>query len=136
MRPRSNDGFEAAGTPTSTDACRRHASATTPRHHRTRCRATDLRALNQGGGYDTSMRARWPRRAGPRRQPRQRAQLRPLRRLVVGEIARRDIEYSSGSTDDDRATDRDEVDVILRRMGRRRSVEAEATDRRGLFRRR
>jgi hypothetical protein len=30
----------------------------------------------------------------------------------------------------------DEIDAILRRAGRRRSVEAEASDRRGLFRRR
>jgi hypothetical protein len=31
---------------------------------------------------------------------------------------------------------RDEIDAILRRTGRRRSAEADATDRRGLFRRR
>jgi hypothetical protein len=31
---------------------------------------------------------------------------------------------------------RDEIDAILRRAGRRRSADAEAVDRRGLFRRR
>jgi hypothetical protein len=55
----------------------------------------------------------------------------------LGEIARRDIEFLEWL---DRAPIgrqyRDEVDQLLRRAGRRRSAEAEATDRRGLFRRR
>jgi curved DNA-binding protein CbpA len=55
----------------------------------------------------------------------------------IGEIARRDLEYIEWL---DRApigrTYREELDVILRARGRRRSASAEATDRRGLFRRR
>ncbi len=55
----------------------------------------------------------------------------------LGEIARRDIEYIEWL---DRIPIgrpyREEVDVILRRTGRRKSVDAQATERRGLFRRR
>lgn len=55
----------------------------------------------------------------------------------LGEIGRRDLEYVEWL---DRAPIgrqyRDEIDGILRRTGRRRSADAEATDRRGLFRRR
>ncbi len=55
----------------------------------------------------------------------------------LGEIARVDLEYIEWL---DRMPIgrpyRDEIDAILRRVGRRRSAQAEATDRRGLFRRR
>jgi curved DNA-binding protein CbpA len=55
----------------------------------------------------------------------------------LGEIGRRDLEYIEWL---DRMPIgrpyRDEIDAILRRTGRRRSAEADATDRRGLFRRR
>jgi len=55
----------------------------------------------------------------------------------IGEIARRDLEYLEWL---DRAPIgrpyREEIDGVLRRAGRRRSAEAEATERRGLFRRR
>jgi hypothetical protein len=55
----------------------------------------------------------------------------------LGEIARADLEYVEWL---DRMTIgrpyRDEIDVILRKAGRRRSATAEATERRGLFRRR
>ena len=55
----------------------------------------------------------------------------------LGEIARSDIDYIEWL---DRMPIgrpyRDEVDVILRRTGRRKSVEAQAAERRGLFRRR
>ncbi len=55
----------------------------------------------------------------------------------LGEIARQDLEYIEWL---DRAPIgrqyRDEIDGILRRTGRRQSADAEATDRRGLFRRR
>lgn len=58
-------------------------------------------------------------------------------RWSLGEIARRDLEYIEWL---DRMPIgrpyRDEIDAILRRAGRRRSAEADATDRRGLFRRR
>jgi len=55
----------------------------------------------------------------------------------LGEIARRDLEYIEwlDRTPIGRPY-RDEIDTILRQTGRRRSVEAEAADRRGLFRRR
>ncbi len=55
----------------------------------------------------------------------------------LGEIARRDVEYIEWL---DRMPIgrpyRDELDALLRKSGRRRSAPAEATDRRGLFRRR
>lgn len=55
----------------------------------------------------------------------------------LGEIGRHDLEYVEWL---DRAPIgrqyRDEIDGILRRAGRRRSATAEASDRRGLFRRR
>jgi curved DNA-binding protein CbpA len=55
----------------------------------------------------------------------------------IGEVARRDLEYLEWL---DRAPIgrqyRDEIDAHLRQSGRRQSAEAEATDRRGLFRRR
>lgn len=55
----------------------------------------------------------------------------------LGEIARTDLEYIEWL---DRAPVarqyRDEIDAILRRTGRRRSADTEATERRGLFRRR
>lgn len=55
----------------------------------------------------------------------------------LGEIARHDLEYIEWL---DRApigrTYRDEVDAILRAAGRRQSASTEATERRGLFRRR
>ena len=55
----------------------------------------------------------------------------------LGEIARRDLEYVEWL---DRMPIgrpyRDEIDAILRATGRRRSATSEATDRRGLFRRR
>jgi hypothetical protein len=55
----------------------------------------------------------------------------------LGEIARADLEYVEWL---DRMPIgrpyRDEIDAILRRTGRRRSADADAADRRGLFRRR
>jgi curved DNA-binding protein CbpA len=55
----------------------------------------------------------------------------------LGEIARRDLEYLEWL---DRVPIgrpyRDEIDAILRRTGRRKSAAADATERRGLFRRR
>jgi hypothetical protein len=55
----------------------------------------------------------------------------------LGEIARHDLEFLEWL---DRMpigrSYREEIDNILRAAGRRRSAEAESTDRRGLFRRR
>jgi hypothetical protein len=55
----------------------------------------------------------------------------------LGEVARIDLEYIEwlDRTPIGRPY-RDEIDAILRRTGRRRSAPAEASERRGLFRRR
>lgn len=93
-----------------------------------------------GGGYDASMRtADGTGAAGP--PPGQ-----PSGSVLnfgryagwsLGEIARTDLEYIEwlDRTPIGRPY-RDEIDGILRRVGRRRSAEAESSDRRGLFRRR
>jgi len=95
---------------------------------------------NLGGGYDESMRsAEGLGAAGPPPGNPAGSVLNFGRYAgwSLGEIARRDIEYIEWL---DRIPIgrpyRDEVDVILRRVGRRKSVQAEAADRRGLFRRR
>ena len=95
---------------------------------------------NQGGGYDESMRsAEGLGAAGPPPGNPAGSVLNFGRYAgwSLGEIARRDIEYIEwlDRTPIGRPY-RDEIDVILRRVGRRKSVEAEAADRRGLFRRR
>jgi hypothetical protein len=55
----------------------------------------------------------------------------------IGELARKDLEYLEWL---DRMAIgrayRDEIDVVLRRAGRRKSATAEAANRHGLFRRR
>ena len=95
---------------------------------------------NQGGGYDDSMRA--PDGYGAAGAPPGQATGSVLNfgryaGWSLGEIARRDLEYIEwlDRTPIGRPY-RDEIDTILRQTGRRRSVEAEAADRRGLFRRR
>ncbi len=94
----------------------------------------------QGGGFDSSMRsAEGLGAAGP-------PPGRPSGSVLnfgrysgwsLGEIARHDLEYIEWL---DRTpigrTYREEVDAILRSTGRRRSASTEATERRGLFRRR
>jgi curved DNA-binding protein CbpA len=93
-----------------------------------------------GGGYDASMRtADGAGAAGPPPGNPSGSVLN-FGRFVgwsLGEIARTDIEYIEwlDRTPIGRQY-RDEVDAILRRAGRRRSAEADATERRGLFRRR
>ena len=95
---------------------------------------------SQGGGYDPSMRsADGLGAAGP-------APGNPSGSVLnfgryagwsLGEIARSDIEYIEWL---DRMPIgrpyRDELDGLLRRAGRRKSVDAQAAERRGLFRRR
>ena len=93
-----------------------------------------------GGGFDDSMRA--PQGLGAAGPP----PGRPAGSVLtfgryngwsLGEIARQDVEYIEWL---DRMpigrTYREEIDAILRSSGRRRSAQAESTDRRGLFRRR
>jgi curved DNA-binding protein CbpA len=95
---------------------------------------------SSGGGYDASMRA--PDGAGAAGPP----PGNPTGSVLtfgrysgwsLGEISRTDLEYIEWL---DRMPIgrlyRDEIDQILRRAGRRRSADADAADRRGLFRRR
>jgi curved DNA-binding protein CbpA len=92
----------------------------------------------QGGGFEPSMRAAdGLGAAGP---PPGRASGSVLNfgrynGWSLGEIARQDLEYVEWL---DRMpigrTYREEIDALLRASGRRRSADAEATDRRGLFR--
>ena len=93
-----------------------------------------------GGGYDTSMRA--PDGLGAAGPPPGRPSGSVLNfgrysGWSLGEIARQDLEYIEWL---DRMPIgrpyRDEIDNILRSSGRRRSADADATERRGLFRRR
>jgi len=93
-----------------------------------------------GGGYDPSMRAAdGTGAAGPPPGNASGSVLTFGRYAAwsLGEIARADLDYIEWL---DRMPIgrpyRDELDAILRRTGRRRSAQAEATDRRGLFRRR
>jgi curved DNA-binding protein CbpA len=95
---------------------------------------------SSGGGYDASMRtADGTGAAGPPPGGASGSVLNFGRYAgwSLGEIARTDIEYIEWL---DRIPIgrpyRDEIDGILRRVGRRRSAEAESTDRRGLVRRR
>lgn len=95
---------------------------------------------SQGGGYDASMRAAEGLGAAGPPPGNPAGSVLNFGRYAgwsLGEIARADIEYIEWL---DRMTIgrpyRDEVDVILRRTGRRKSVDAAAAERRGLFRRR
>ncbi len=94
----------------------------------------------QGGGFDSSMRA--PDGLGAAGPPPGRSSGSVLNfgrysGWSLGEIARQDLEYIEWL---DRMpigrAYREEIDAILRRAGRRRSADAESTERRGLFRRR
>lgn len=93
-----------------------------------------------GGGFDGSMRS--PEGLGAAGPPPGRPSGSVLNfgrysGWSLGEIARHDLEYVEWL---DRTpigrTYRDEIDAILRAAGRRRSATADATERRGLFRRR
>ena len=94
----------------------------------------------QGGGFDATMRAADGLGAAGPPPGRPSGSVLNFGRYSawsLGEIARRDLEYIEWL---DRVpigrTYREEIDAILRTAGRRRSAEAEAPDRRGLFRRR
>ncbi|MEO6207882.1 MAG: J domain-containing protein [Candidatus Limnocylindrales bacterium] len=93
-----------------------------------------------GGGYDASMHtADGDGAAGPSPGNPSGSVLNFGRynRWSLGEIARADIEYIEwlDRTPIGRPY-REEIDTILRRVGRRRSADVEHTERRGLFRRR
>ena len=94
----------------------------------------------QGGGFDPSMRAADGLGAAGPPPGRPSGSVLNFGRYSgwsLGEIARQDIEYVEWL---DRMpigrTYREEIDAILRAAGRRRSADATATERRGLFRRR
>jgi hypothetical protein len=93
-----------------------------------------------GGGYDPSMRTADGEGAAGRPPGNPSGSLVTFGRYSgwsLGEIARTDLEYVEWL---DRMPIgrpyREEIDAILRRTGRRRSTQADANDRRGLFRRR
>lgn len=93
-----------------------------------------------GGGYDPSMRTSDGTGAAGRPPGNPSGSVLTFGRYAgwsLGEISRADLEYIEWL---DRMPIgrpyREEIDAILRRTGRRRSASADATDRRGLFRRR
>jgi hypothetical protein len=95
---------------------------------------------SSGGGYDPSMRAADGTGAAGPPPGNPSGSVLTFGRYSgwsLGEIGRTDLEYIEWL---DRMPIgrpyRDEIDGILRRAGRRRTADAEAADRRGLFRRR
>lgn len=134
----------AAGTPSVATAPGPSASAapasTPPRPPEEVSRDWTSGRSNVGGGYDESMRAADGYGAAGVPPGNPAGSVLNFGRYAgwsLGEIARRDLEYIEwlDRTPIGRPY-REEVDTILRRTGRRKSVEAEAADRRGLFRRR
>lgn len=93
-----------------------------------------------GGGYDASMRTADGEGAAGRAPGNPSGSVLNFGRYAgwsLGEISRTDLEYIEWL---DRSPIgrqyREEIDVILRGVGRRRSAQPDATERRGLFRRR
>jgi curved DNA-binding protein CbpA len=115
-------------------------AAATGRTSDTVARDWTSRRSEAGGGYASSMRA--PDGLGAAGSPpgNPSGSILGFGRYAgwsLGEIARRDLEYIEWL---DRMPIgrpyREEIDAILRRTGRRRAAEAQASERRGLFRRR
>jgi curved DNA-binding protein CbpA len=131
----------AAPTPTPRPAADAPGSPTTrERPPETVSRDWTSGRSNAGGGYDASMRkAEGEGAAGPPPGNPSGSVLTFGRYAgwSIGEIARRDLEYLEWL---DRMAIgrmyRDEIDVALRKGGRRRSATADGADQRGLFRRR
>lgn len=124
------------GTPRSTAA----TGATRPREAETVSRDWTSGRSSVGGGYDASMHtADGDGAAGPPPGNPSGSVLNFGRynRWSLSEIARADLEYIEwlDRTPIGRPY-RDEIDTILRRVGRRKSADLEHTQRRGLFRRR
>ena len=114
--------------------------AARPREPETVSRDWTTGRSSVGGGYDASMHtADGDGAAGPPPGNPSGSVLNFGRynRWSLGEIARADLEYIEwlDRTPIGRPY-RDEIDTILRRVGRRRSADVEHTERRGLFRRR
>jgi curved DNA-binding protein CbpA len=133
-------GAATAGAATAGASGTRPAPTPPPREPETVSRDWTSGRSSVGGGYDASMRtADGTGAAGPPPGTPSGSVLNFGRYdgWSLGEIARTDIEYIEwlDRTPIGRPY-RDEIDGILRRVGRRRSAEAESNDRRGLFRRR
>jgi curved DNA-binding protein CbpA len=136
-RPSTSPGAASPPVPPSPPT---PASPTAPRPPETVSRDWTTGRSSVGGGYDDSMhRADGTGAAGPPPGNPSGSVLNFGRYAgwSLGEIARTDLGYLEWL---DRMpigrSYRDEIDGILRRTGLRRSAEAEANDRRGLFRRR
>ena len=137
-RPASDAAASPSSAPRPQEAPRPPSSA--PRPPETVSRDWTSGRSTQGGGYDSSMRSADGLGAAGPPPGRQSGSVLNFGRYSgwsLGEIARQDLEYVEWL---DRMpigrSYRDEIDVILRTAGRRRSAEADATGRRGLFRRR
>lgn len=116
------------------------APSGTPREPETVSRDWTSGRSSTGGGYDPSMRTADGQGAAGPPPGRPTGSVLNFGRFAgwsLGEIGRADLEYLEWL---DRVPIgrpyRDEIDAILRATGRRRSAEADATERRGLFRRR
>lgn len=130
----------AAGTSGTPGSAAPEPSAAPPREPETVSRDWTTGRSSVGGGYDASMHtADGDGAAGPPPGNPSGSVLTFGRynRWSLGEIARADLEYIEwlDRTPIGRPY-RDEIDTILRRVGRRRSADVEHTERRGLFRRR
>ncbi len=130
----------ASDTPPGPTARASDPASSEPRPPETVSRAWTSGRSSIGGGYDASMhRPDGDGAAGPPPGDPSGSVLTFGRyaNWSLGEISRRDLEYIEWL---DRMPIgrpyRDEIDAILRRSGRRRSADAESSDRRGLFRRR
>lgn len=122
------------------EARARSAPSGNPREPETVSRDWTSGRSSTGGGYDPSMRTADGQGAAGPPPGRPSGSVLNFGRFAgwsLGEIGRADLEYLEWL---DRVPIgrpyRDEIDAILRATGRRRSAEADATERRGLFRRR
>jgi curved DNA-binding protein CbpA len=137
----SGHGASGSGTPPKTASSgTRPASSGRPIEPETVSRDWTTGRSSVGGGYDPSMRTADGTGAAGRPPGNPSGSVMNFGRYSdwsLGEIARSDLEYLEWL---DRMPIgrpyRDEIDVILRASGRRRSAAAETRDRRGLFRRR
>ena len=131
---------QAADTSGTSGSAPPATGAARPREPETVSRDWTTGRSSVGGGYDASMHtADGDGAAGPPPGNPSGSTLNFGRynRWSLGEIARADLEYIEwlDRTPIGRPY-RDEIDTILRRVGRRKSADIEHTERRGLFRRR
>lgn len=139
----STSGSPASGRPSagwSGSSRPKEPSASSPPPAETVSRDWTSGRSSQGSGYDESMRAADGFGAAGPPPGNPSGTVLNFGRYAgwsLGEVARKDLEYIEWL---DRApigrNYRQEIDELLRNSGRRKSAEADATDRRGLFRRR